>query len=63
MLSVQMNLVENEGPTARKRGDVSPVASVMAEEVSDAKTHAGNQAAAGDAMYAAFAWLFGSGCY
>jgi hypothetical protein len=63
MLPVQMNLVENETPKVRNGENVSPVASVMAEEVSDAKTHAGNQAAAADAMYAAFVWLFGSGCY
>ena len=63
MQSVQRNLVENEMPTVRKSGNESSVAPGVSEEISGGKGHQEEQAAAVDAMYAAFVWLFGPGCY
>ena len=63
MQSVQRNLVENEMPTARKSGNESSVAPAVSGEISGGKGHKEEQAAAADAMYAAFIWLFGSGCF
>ena len=63
MQSVQRNLVENDMPTARKSGNESSVAPALSGEISGGKGHKEEQAAAADAMYAAFIWLFGSGCF
>jgi len=63
MQSVHVNLVENEFTQPQQNENLSPVASVTIEEVAGGKGHTDKQAAAADAMYAAFAWLFGSGCF
>ena len=63
MRSVQRNLVKNDMPTARKSGNESSVAPALSGEISGGKGHKEEQAAAADTMYAAFVWLFGSGCF
>jgi PleD family two-component response regulator len=63
MQSVHVNLVENQFTQPQQNENLSPVASVTIEEVAGGKGHTDKQAAAADAMYAAFAWLFGSGCF
>jgi hypothetical protein len=63
MQSVHVNLVENEFTQTQQSESVSPVVSVMIEEVASGKAQAEKKAAAADVMYAAFAWLFGSGCF
>jgi hypothetical protein len=63
MQSVQRNLVENDMPPARKSGKESSVAPALSGEISGGKGHKEEQAAAADAMYAAFVRLFGSGCF
>ena len=57
-----MNLVENEFTQMQQSKKKSPITSAISKEASGGKTDADKEAAA-DATYAAFAWLFGSGCF
>jgi hypothetical protein len=63
MQSVQLNLVENETPQAQKSENARPVAAMPAKEGAGEKEQSSRQPVIPDAMYAAFAWLFGSGCF
>jgi hypothetical protein len=63
MQSVELNLVENDKPQDHKAENARPVSSAPAKEATGAKTHANKQAMPSEPMYAAFAWLFGSGCF
>ena len=63
MQSVELNLVENESPRGHEAENTRPVSSAPAKEETCAETHADKQATPSEPMYAAFAWLFGSGCF
>lgn len=63
MQSFQRNLVENDMPAPRRSGNESSVAPALSGEISCGKGHKEEQAAATEAMHAAFVWLFGSGCF
>ena len=63
MQSLQLNLVENETPQAPNSETARPVASAPTKEFAGEKEHSDQQVMARDAMFAALASLFGSGCF
>jgi len=62
MQSVQWSLTESETPQRQTTEAARPAASVSGKQASTENAQSDRQSAA-EAMYAAFAWLFGSGCY
>jgi hypothetical protein len=63
MQSLQLNLVENETPQAPNSETTRPVVLAPATEATGEKEQSDQQPAAQDTLFAAFAWLFGSGCF
>ena len=62
MQSFQCSLVESEAPQLQTTEAGRSAASVPEKQTSRDKEPSDRQAAA-ESMYAAFVWLFGSGCY
>jgi hypothetical protein len=63
MESVQWILVESNSPQPQATQAARPAVSVPGKQVSGENAQSDRQAATADAMYAAFTWLFGSGCF
>ena len=63
MESVQWILVESDSPQRQTTQAARPAASVPGKQASSENAQSDRQAATADAMYAAFVWLFGSGCF
>ena len=63
MQSLQLNLVENETPQAPSSETPRSVVLAQGAETTGEKEQSDQQAAAQDTLFAAFAWLFGSGCF
>ncbi len=63
MESVQWVLVESHSPQQQTTEAARPAASAPDKRSSGENTPSDRQAATADAIYAAFVWLFGSGCY
>ena len=63
MQSGQWNFVQNESSREQDNNSVFPVASAAASETAPEKTHSDQQHTVTQDTFAAFTWLFGSGCY
>jgi len=63
MESVQWVLVECNSSQRQTTQPARPAASVPGKQASTESTQSPRQAATADALYAAFVWLFGSGCF
>jgi hypothetical protein len=63
MQSVQLKLVENETSPTQKSEHAGPVVSALVKEGPGKKEQSDQQPATPEALFAAFTWLFGSGCY
>lgn len=62
MQSVQCSLLESDTPQLQPTEAARSASSVPGKQTSSGKEQSDRQAAA-ESMYAAFVWLFGSGCY
>ena len=62
MESVRCSLLESETPPFQITETASPNLSALAKHTSNEKEQSDRQFSA-EATYAAFVWLFGSGCY
>jgi len=62
MQPVQCSLAESETPQRQSTDAAHPALSVSGNDTSNEKEQSDRQFAA-ETMYAAFVWLFGSGCY
>jgi hypothetical protein len=63
MKSVQWNLVEKTTSRERNSIPLSPVGSARNSETAPEKALSDQQPAVTEDLFAAFTWLFGSGCY
>jgi hypothetical protein len=63
MQSGKWNVVENETSRERNTIPLRPAASATASETAQLNAHPDKQPAPTEATFAAFTWLFGSGCY
>jgi hypothetical protein len=63
MQSFQWSLTENETPQRQTIEAAHPAATVPGKQASGEKERSDRQPATTEAMYAAFVWLFGSGCF
>ena len=61
MQLVQWSLIESETPQLQTTDSVRPTVPMVGNQASGAKEQTDRQAT--EARYAAFVWLFGSGCY
>jgi len=62
MQSVELSLIENDTAQDQKAENARRV-SAPVKETTNAKAQADKQARPTEPMYAAFVWLFGSGCF
>jgi hypothetical protein len=63
MQSVQWSLTESETPRRQTTETAGPTTSVPGKQASGENAQSDRQPAAIEGIYAAFVWLFGSGCF
>jgi hypothetical protein len=63
MKSVQRNLVDKTTSREQNRIPLNPVGSARNSKTTPEKALSDQQAAVTKDLFAAFTWLFGSGCY
>ena len=63
MQSIQSNLVAIQASQEQSSIPLRPVASATANEISSEKAYSDRQPIVTEDLFAAFTWLFGSGCY